>query len=87
MTHGDRCVCVECFRSKMSTLPTVSESLRIERQRADSIVRLDTYQRKLLDTFTKRWNATRAPRGLRPKQANDALTEGLEALIAMIGQE
>jgi hypothetical protein len=78
----------EAFPSLNS--PTANEALIIERARsarADSIVRLDTYQRRLLHTFTKRWNADRERRGLSPVLAHDALTQGLESLIAMIGQE
>lgn len=79
--HGDRCVCNEC-------MPSLDQMLaRARATRSDSIQRLDTYQRRLLHTFTRRWNADRERRGLRPVLANDALTQGLEALIAMIGQE
>jgi hypothetical protein len=58
--------------------------LRAERARCDSVLRLDTYQRRLLHTFTQRWNADRARRGLTAVQANDALTQGLEALVSMV---
>lgn len=70
--------------------PTLNEALITERARAarvDSIIRLDTYQRRLLNTFAKRWNSDRERRGLSPVLAHDALTQGLEALIAMIGQD
>jgi hypothetical protein len=59
--------------------------LRAERSRCDSIMRLDQYQRRLLHTFTERWNADRARRGLlSPIRAHDALTQGLEALVEMV---
>ena len=58
--------------------------LRAERGRCDSIIRLDSYQRQLLHTLTARWNADRARRGLTSVQAHDALTQGLEALVAMV---
>jgi hypothetical protein len=47
-------------------------------------MRLDQYQRRLLHTFAKRWNADRARRGLLPVQAHDALTQGLESLVEMV---
>lgn len=81
-SHTANCVCASC----LACHPLASE-LKSERLRADSILRLDGHQRHLLERFTKRWNADRLRRGLGPKLAHDALTEGLEALIAMIGQE
>jgi hypothetical protein len=60
---------------------------RARATRRDSIVRLDKYQRQLLETFMDQWNAHRATLGKKPKTANEALTEGLETLIAMLGQE
>lgn len=90
--HTDRCVCPACLADRFPSLqnPTANEALILERARSvrsDSAMRLDTYQRRLLDTFAKRWNADRAARGLSPVLAHDALTQGLESLIAMIGQE
>lgn len=84
-SHSSNCVCASCLACRPTT--SLEGELCAERLRSDSIVRLDGYQRRLLNTFTKRWNAERANRGLAPKLANDALTQGLEALIAMIGQE
>jgi hypothetical protein len=82
--HGANCVCAACLGAKPTISPLELE-LRAERMRCDSIVRLDTYQRQLLHTFTKRWNADRARRGeLSPIAAHDALTQGLEALVAMV---
>jgi len=81
--HDQQCVCNAC----LEPAGTVHDALIAARAiRSDSIVRLDGHQRCLLNTFTKRWNSTRAARGLAPKTATEALTEGLEALIAMIGQ-
>lgn len=78
--HAASCVCAAC----LGTSPLELE-LRAERSRADSIVRLDTYQRRLLHTFAARWNADRARRGLHsPIAAHDALTQGLEALVSMV---
>jgi hypothetical protein len=84
-SHAANCVCVSCLACRTNT--TLETELRVERLRADSVLRLDGHQRHLLERFTKRWNADRAHRGLAPKLAHEALTEGLEALIAMIGQE
>lgn len=59
--------------------------LSAERARANSVLRLDTYQRQLLHTFAARWNADRKRRGHHvPVAAHDALTQGLEALVAMV---
>jgi len=75
---------VACLAKRSAITPLETE-LRAERSRADSILRLDTYQRRLLHTFTARWNADRARRGLlSPIAAHDALTQGLEALVAMV---
>lgn len=68
----------------MSAEHFLETELRTERLRSDSILRLDTYQRRLLHTFAVRWNADRARRGLTSVQAHDALTQGLEALVAMV---
>ncbi len=69
----------------MSAPHFLEAELRAERSRCDSILRLDTYQRRLLHTFAARWNADRARRGLlSPIAAHDALTQGLEALVAMV---
>jgi len=84
-SHASNCVCAACLALKPA--PTLNEALHTERTRSDSILRLDSYQRSLLNTFTKRWNADRAARGRAPVLAHDALTQGLESLIAMIGQE
>lgn len=87
-SHAANCVCASCLAIRPTT--PLESSLVAERGRADSIVRLDTYQRRLLHTFTSRWNDTRKARGLSPVLAHDALTQGLESLIAMIemaGQE
>lgn len=84
--HTRNCVCVSCLATRAS-ITELEGMLRTERTRADSIVRLDTYQRRLLHTFVSRWNETRKARGLSPVLAHDALTRGLESLIAMIGQE
>ncbi len=84
MNHGANCVCAACLGAKPAISPLDLE-LRAERLRCDSILRLDTYQRQLLHTFTARWNADRARRGeLSPIAAHDALTQGLEALVAMV---
>ena len=82
-SHHSNCVCVACLaiRPAVSSLET---ELRAERLRSDSIMRLDQYQRRLLHTFTERWNADRARRGRLPMRANDALTQGLEALVEMV---
>jgi len=82
-THTANCVCVACLAARPGISGLESE-LRTERLRSDSIMRLDTYQRRLLHTFAVRWNADRARRGLMPVQANDALTQGLETLVAMV---
>jgi hypothetical protein len=83
-THAENCVCAACLAARTFVTPLELE-LRAERGRADSIVRLDTYQRRLLHTFTARWNADRARRGQHsPIAAHDALTQGLEALVAMV---
>lgn len=83
-THALNCVCVVCLGARPGITPLERE-LTAERLRVDSIVRLDTYQRRLLHTFTARWNADRARRGLlSPIAAHDALTQGLEALVAMV---
>lgn len=82
-THASNCVCVACLASRPGITPLESE-LRAERLRADSIMRLDTYQRRLLHTFAARWNADRARRGQSPVPAHDALTQGLQALVAMV---
>jgi hypothetical protein len=58
--------------------------LRAERSRCDSIMKLDGYQRCLLHTFAARWNADRTRRGQPSIPAHDALTQGLEALVAMV---
>jgi hypothetical protein len=93
VSHGLQCVCVECMRrqfpndSRHSEGRLLQAALTAERRRSDGVQRLDTYQRRLLNTFTKRWNADRERRGLSPVLAHDALTQGLESLIAMIGQE
>lgn len=89
--HSAQCVCPACMHTAFPSLraPTINEALVIERarsQRVDSVVRLDSYQRRLLSTFTQRWSADRERRGLSAVLAHDALTQGLEALIAMIGQ-
>jgi hypothetical protein len=81
--HGANCVCAACLGSKPVISPLELE-LRAERLRCDSILRLDTYQRQLLHTFAARWNADRARRGLLPVPAHDALTQGLETLVAMV---
>ncbi len=81
-------MCASCLALRPSSAPhPLVATLAAERLRADSIVRLDTYQRQLLHKFTARWNATRMARGLSPVLAHDALTQGLESLIALIGQE
>lgn len=82
-SHAASCVCSACLNARPGLSPLESE-LRAERARADSIMRLDTYQRRLLHTFAARWNADRARRGLTSVQAHDALTQGLEALVAMV---
>lgn len=82
-SHGASCVCVVCLTAKPA-LTALETELRTERLRSDSILRLDTYQRRLLHTFAVRWNADRARRGLTSVQAHDALTQGLEALVAMV---
>ncbi len=83
-THAANCVCAACLAARPFVSPLELE-LRAERGRCDSILRLDTYQRRLLHTFTQRWNADRARRGLvSPIAAHDALTQGLEALVAMV---
>lgn len=83
ITHAASCVCAACLASRPFVTPLELE-LRAERGRCDSIVRLDTYQRRLLHTYVARWNTDRARRGLTAVQANDALTQGLEALVAMV---
>jgi hypothetical protein len=84
MSHAANCVCVACLAARPGISPLESE-LRAERSRCDSILRLDTYQRRLLHTFAARWNADRARRGLLSTiPAHDALTQGLEALVAMV---
>jgi hypothetical protein len=82
-THAANCVCVVCLAARPG-ITSLEGELRAERLRVDSIMRLDTYQRRLLHTFALRWNADRARRGLLPVQANDALTQGLEALVEMV---
>jgi len=82
-SHAANCVCVACLAQRPGITGLETE-LRTERLRSDSIMRLDTYQRRLLHTFAMRWNADRARRGLTPVQANDALTQGLESLVAMV---
>jgi hypothetical protein len=82
-SHAANCVCSSCL-ARRPTLTKLEGALRAERGRSDSIQRLDTYQRRLLHTFTARWNADRARRGQPAVTANDALTQGLEALIAMV---
>ena len=79
-SHAANCVCASCLA--LRPLSTLAHQMR-----SDSIVRLDSYQRRLLHTFTIRWNADRHARGLPQKTTIDALTGGLEALIAMLGQE
>jgi hypothetical protein len=81
--HAANCVCVSCLARRTGVTPLESE-LTAERLRADSILRHDAYQRRLLHTLTARWNADRARRGLLPVAAHDALTQGLESLVAMI---
>jgi hypothetical protein len=82
--HAANCVCAACLARRPGVTPLELE-LRAERDRANSILRLDSYQRRLLHTFAKRWNADRARRGLHsPIAAHDALTQGLEALVAMV---
>jgi len=82
-SHAANCVCVACLAQRPGITSLESE-LRAERLRSDSIMRLDTYQRRLLHTFAARWNADRARRGLTSVQAHDALTQGLEALVSMV---
>jgi hypothetical protein len=82
-THAANCVCVACLASRPA-ITSLELELRAERARADSIMRLDTYQRRLLHTFAARWNADRTRRGQSSIPAHDALTQGLEALIAMV---
>jgi len=81
--HASNCVCAACLGERPG-LTGLELALRTERLRSDSILKLDTYQRRLLHTFAARWNADRARRGLRPVQAHDALTQGLESLVEMV---
>jgi hypothetical protein len=86
LAHGARCVCPECMRHKFR--PSLQAQLAGARAiRSDSVQRLDTHQRRLLNKFTRLWNVDRVQRGKRPMTDNDALTQGLEALISMLEQE
>lgn len=81
--HGANCVCVACLAARPG-ITALEGELRAERARCDSVLKLDTYQRRLLHTFAARWNADRARRGQSSIPAHDALTQGLEALVAMV---
>lgn len=83
LSHAGNCVCVACLAARPGITSLESE-LITARAQSNSIMRLDTYQRRLLHTFVVRWNADRARRGLTHVQANDALTQGLETLVAMV---
>lgn len=80
--HGDRCVCAECFRVRMGSVP-LNEALACARAAAQPIA-LNQVQRRHLAGFVKLWNADRVTRGLAPMLADDALTEGLSALENMM---
>ncbi len=82
-SHGANCVCAVCLGGRPA-LTELESTLLTQRLRSDSILKLDTYQRRLLHTFAARWNADRARRGLLPVPAHDALTQGLESLVAMV---
>lgn len=82
-SHTANCVCVACLATRPG-LSSLEGELRAERSRSDSVLRLDTYQRRLLHTFAARWNADRTRRGQSSIPAHEALTQGLEALVAMV---
>lgn len=82
--HARNCVCVPCLAVRGLPAPSLNESLATERARAQFALCLDVTQRHYLDTFTLRWNKDRAVRGLSPITADDALTEGLRALVEMV---
>ena len=80
MGHAGNCVCSWCLATR--PLPTLGDAYR--EARARSSLALTLQQASLLHKFTHKWNDDRARRGEQPYHADEALTKGLEALIAML---
>jgi hypothetical protein len=72
--HADNCGCVLCLALRTARAAPADTG----------VVLLSVEQRRYLYTFVKRWNRDRVARGLPEMLANDALTEGLRALVEMI---
>ena len=80
--HAKNCVCSWCLASR--PLPTLGDAYRgaLTPKRRQ----LTQKQTRLLSEFTEAWNRDLKKRGREPVREDEALTEGLRALLELVNE-